>query len=80
MYGQLPFSGTAEIINPSNEEVYVFMKKLFQEVYKVFPDPYVHLGMDEVYYDCWSVHASATNGFLCTRNPSYTSINYQNFA
>ena len=49
------FLGTAEIINPMEEKVYVFMKKMFQEVYKVFPDPYVHLGMDEVYYDCWWV-------------------------
>jgi len=60
--------GTAEIINPMEEKVYVFMKKMFQEVYKVFPDPYVHLGMDEVYYDCWKSNPKlaefmAQNGF-----------------
>lgn len=60
--------GRAEIIDPTNKEVYKFMKKLFQEVYNVFPDPYVHLGMDEVYYDCWKSNPNisdfmAANGF-----------------
>ena len=32
---------------------YEFMKLFFEEVKGLFPDQYVHLGMDEVYYDCW---------------------------
>lgn len=32
---------------------YHFLNKLFQEVAEVFPDPFVHLGGDEVNFDCW---------------------------
>lgn len=36
-----------------NNFTYDFMKLFLQEVRTVFRDQYVHLGMDEVYYDCW---------------------------
>ncbi|KAL7648494.1 UNVERIFIED_CONTAM: hypothetical protein RMT77_000400 [Armadillidium vulgare] len=40
-------------INPSNEANFEFLKNLFQEISKLFPDFYLHLGGDEVSYDCW---------------------------
>ncbi|CAG2117024.1 unnamed protein product, partial [Medioppia subpectinata] len=43
----------AEILNPMQNYTYDFMKIFFEEVRQVFRDRYVHLGMDEVYYDCW---------------------------
>lgn len=43
-----------EILNPTNPEVYKFMRKLLTEVKQVFRfEPYIHLGMDEVYPACW---------------------------
>lgn len=43
-----------EILNPINKEVYEFMEKLLEEVAVVFKnEPYIHLGMDEVYPACW---------------------------
>lgn len=30
------------------------MNNMFKEFKRVFPDEYVHLGMDEVYYACWN--------------------------
>jgi len=42
-----------EILNPMLNFTYDFMKIFFQEVRHVFQDHFVHLGMDEVYYDCW---------------------------
>ena len=43
----------AEILNPINNYTYDFFKSFFQEIRDVFEDEYIHLGMDEVYYDCW---------------------------
>lgn len=43
----------AEILNPTTNFTYEFFKAFFQEVRDVFVDEYLHLGMDEVYYDCW---------------------------
>lgn len=33
---------------------YDFLKNLFSEVGKAFPDSYMHLGGDEVNFDCWN--------------------------
>ncbi|XP_054157561.1 beta-hexosaminidase subunit alpha-like [Oppia nitens] len=44
---------TSEILNPMLNYTYDFMRVFFDEVKRVFRDEYVHLGMDEVYYDCW---------------------------
>ncbi|XP_047350044.1 beta-hexosaminidase subunit alpha-like [Vespa velutina] len=41
-------------INPTKPEVYEFMRNLFSEIVEIFPDNYVHLGGDEVPFDCWS--------------------------
>lgn len=34
-------------LDPTNEEVYVFLDSLFKEVTPLFPDPYFHIGGDE---------------------------------
>ena len=43
----------AEILNPILNQTYDFFKTFFNEIRDVFSDEYIHLGMDEVYYDCW---------------------------
>lgn len=45
--------GTFGPIDPTNEDNFVFIEQFFREVANVFPDKYVHLGGDEVSYDCW---------------------------
>ncbi len=40
-------------INPILKSTYTFLYKFFREVLAVFPDKYVHLGGDEVPFDCW---------------------------
>ena len=40
-------------MDPIKPLLYEFMEKFFQEVAQVFPDKYLHLGGDEVPFDCW---------------------------
>ena len=43
-----------EILNPIKNFTYEFIENLLKEVKTVFPnEPFIHLGMDEVYYACW---------------------------
>ncbi|KAK8786595.1 hypothetical protein V5799_023628 [Amblyomma americanum] len=42
-----------EMLDPSKNLTYSLVRSLLAHVGQVFKDPYVHLGMDEVYYDCW---------------------------
>ncbi|KAH9381485.1 hypothetical protein HPB48_005540 [Haemaphysalis longicornis] len=42
-----------EILDPTRNFTYQLVHNLLLEIRKLFPDPYVHLGMDEVYYACW---------------------------
>jgi len=47
--------GTVGPINPSDEAVYDTLRDLFTEITQLFPDRYIHLGVDEVIFgfDCW---------------------------
>jgi len=40
-------------INPILRKTYGFLQRLFAEVMDVFRDRYIHLGGDEVPFDCW---------------------------
>ncbi|XP_003747056.1 beta-hexosaminidase subunit alpha [Galendromus occidentalis] len=42
-----------EMLNPMQNYTYDVMKEIFNETTRTFPDEYIHLGMDEVYYKCW---------------------------
>ncbi|XP_014208071.1 beta-hexosaminidase subunit beta-like [Copidosoma floridanum] len=46
-------SGKLGPMNPLNEQLYDFMRTLLREVASSFPDKYVHLGGDEVLFNCW---------------------------
>lgn len=49
-------------VNPARNETYALLWKLLREAAAVFPDSYIHLGGDEVPFDCWKVQP-----------PSYTA-------
>jgi hexosaminidase len=40
--------------DPTNDKVYKFFDKFFKEMAGLFPDPYVHIGGDEVNPDQWN--------------------------
>jgi hexosaminidase len=44
---------TDNALNPSSEEVYGFLDKVFKEVAPLFPFPYIHIGGDECYHGYW---------------------------
>ncbi len=33
--------------------MFEFLKELFDEIANVFPDRYIHIGGDEVQFECW---------------------------
>lgn len=48
-----PYKGKLGPIDPSRPFVYTFLENFFEEIVEVFPDKYVHLGGDEVGFECW---------------------------
>lgn len=41
------------VIDPSSPVTFDFLSKFLKEISERFPDQYVHLGGDEVFFDCW---------------------------
>lgn len=41
-------------LNPSDEQVYTFLDKVFTEIAALFPNPYIHVGGDECYKGFWA--------------------------
>ncbi len=60
-YGNGTFKMNIEnTLNPSDEKVYEFLEKVFEEVTALFPSPYIHVGGDEAYKGYWAQDAGCT--------------------
>jgi len=54
-YGNGTFKMLVEnTLNPSDENVYTFLDKVFTEVAALFPNQYIHVGGDECYKGYWA--------------------------
>ena len=54
-YGNGTFKMLVEnTLNPSDENVYAFLDKVFTEVATLFPNQYIHVGGDECYKGYWA--------------------------
>jgi hexosaminidase len=54
-YGNNTFKMNIEnALNPSDENVYIFLDKVFTEVAALFPGQYIHVGGDECYKGYWA--------------------------
>jgi len=59
--------GTLGPLRADLNATYDFLKSLFTEVSSVFPDQYLHLGGDEVKFDCWNSNDEVSK-FMKARN------------
>jgi len=61
-YGNNTFKMNIEnALNPSDENVYVFVDKVFTEVAALFPGQYIHVGGDECYKGYWAADEGCQN-------------------
>ncbi|XP_075154073.1 beta-hexosaminidase subunit beta-like [Haematobia irritans] len=47
------YEGQLGPFNPTKDATFKFLYKFFSEIRKLFPDQYLHLGVDEVNPSCW---------------------------
>ncbi len=45
------------VLDPANPETFAFLDTVLEEVFKLFPGPYVHIGGDEVPKGAWNKYA-----------------------
>ncbi|CAK9290649.1 unnamed protein product [Gordionus sp. m RMFG-2023] len=50
---RLPYHRSRENLDPLSPITYNFIERLFKEIFRIFPDPYFHAGMDEAFPACW---------------------------
>jgi len=68
------YQGKLGPIDPTNEVVYTFMNELLKEVVDVFHDKYIHLGGDEVGFECWKSNNNITEYMKANHIGSYEKL------
>ena len=61
-------------MDPTKDLTYTFMEELLTEVVEVFPDNYLHLGGDEVGYECWMSNPNITEFMQANNITSYNKL------
>lgn len=71
------YAGKLGPIDPTKNETYTFMRALLKEIVDVFPDTYVHLGGDEVGFECWQSNEIITEYMRDNNITTYEQLEEQ---
>ncbi|XP_068211206.1 beta-hexosaminidase subunit beta-like [Palaemon carinicauda] len=66
-----PYHAAYENFDPTNPQVYEFVKAFLMDLKHTFVDGYIHLGLDEVFLPCWS-SSPVVRAFMARHN--YTEV------
>ncbi|XP_066970226.1 beta-hexosaminidase subunit beta-like [Macrobrachium rosenbergii] len=66
-----PYHAAYENFDPTNPQVYEFLKAFLVDLKHTFVDGYIHLGLDEVFLPCWS-SSPVVRAFMARHN--YTEV------
>ncbi|XKL60387.1 hypothetical protein PGB90_001403 [Kerria lacca] len=61
-------------VDPSRESNYVILENLFKEISELFLDNYLHLGGDEVDFECWGSNQNILNFMKRNNISSFTEL------
>jgi len=66
--------GKAPVFDPIQNYTYDFMSNFLSEMMQLFADDFVHLGGDEVTFDCWKADSSITTFMQQNHISSYPAL------
>ncbi|XP_063864484.1 beta-hexosaminidase subunit alpha-like [Scylla paramamosain] len=66
-----PFHAAYENLDPTNPQVYDFLKAFLVDLKHTFVDGYIHMGLDEVFLPCWN-SSPVVHEFMAKHN--YTEV------
>lgn len=68
------FDGKFGPLDPTKNFTYEFVGNLLREMAKVFPDEFLHLGADEVDYQCWDTNPAIKRYMKAKNYTSYDQL------
>ena len=69
-----PIPGEFGPIDPTRPANWAFLEALFSEVATTFPDAYIHIGGDEVGYECWASNPSVVAWMAANNVSSFQGL------
>lgn len=69
-----PSIGEYGPVDPTLEQNYSYLETLFREIVNLFPDSYLHLGGDEVEFDCWESNPQIRNFMRYMNIQTYSQL------